>query len=551
VILVGSPNVGKSQLFNRLTGRYVTVSNYPGTTVEVARGRVRAAGGSWELVDTPGIYALNAITAEEQVTFDFLFGHEVRAVVHVVDAKNLERMLPLTLQLAEAGLPLLLALNMADEAADLGFRIDVGKLRDLLGLPVVRTVATRGSGLKRLLRLLPEVRRGAPLTLDYGAPIDGALAELAPLLAPACDGRFSVRALALLLLQSDEAVGARLLRALAPTRAAAAWQAVAAVQRRLPHGAHCHIAIALKRRAAGILATAVRFPPPRESAFRERLSRALMRPLIGVPVLLAVLYFGLYQFVGVLGAGTLVDALSEAFGRWIMPGAERVLRALLPWSAARELFVGEYGIVPLGLRYALAIVMPIVGTFFLAFSLLEDSGYLPRLAMMIDRVFKRIGLNGRAVIPLVLGFGCGTMATMVTRTLESRRERIIATFLLALAVPCSAQMGVIMGLLARHPGGLVAWIVFVAAIFLFSGWLAARVEPRPELAGPDWRLPRRGAERAPVVGQQRPSQRLQGGGGLCGRCHVVRFPALASARGLVSLSAGHVSATAEKRTQTG
>lgn len=178
VILVGSPNVGKSQLFNRLTGRYVTVSNYPGTTVEVARGRLRAAGGTWELVDTPGIYSLNAITAEEQVTCDYLFSRDVRAVMHVVDAKNLERMLPLTLQLAEAGLPLLLVLNMADEAADLGIRIDVGKLRDLLGLPVVRTVATRGSGLKRLLRLLPQARRGAPLKIDYGAPIEGALAEL-------------------------------------------------------------------------------------------------------------------------------------------------------------------------------------------------------------------------------------------------------------------------------------------------------------------------------------------------------------------------------------
>lgn len=270
---------------------------------------------------------------------------------------------------------------------------------------------------------------------------------------------------------------ARLLSVLTPARAATVWQAVAALQRRLDHGAHCYIAVAIRQRASAILAAGVRFPPPRDSTFRERLSRALMRLPIGLPALLAVLYFGLYQFVGVLGAGTLVDALSEAFGRWIMPGTERVLNALLPWATVRELFVGEYGIVPLGLRYALAIVLPIVGTFFLAFSLLEDSGYLPRLAMMIDRVFKRIGLNGRAVIPLVLGFGCGTMATMVTRTLESRRERIITTFLLALAVPCSAQIGVIMGLLARHPGGLLIWGAFVTAIFLLSGWLAARVVP--------------------------------------------------------------------------
>jgi len=143
----------------------------------------------------------------------------------------------------------------------------------------------------------------------------------------------------------------------------------------------------------------------------------------------------------------------------------------------RELVGGEYGILTLGVRYAVAIVLPIVGTYFLAFSAIEDSGYLPRLAMLIDRVFKKIGLNGRAVIPMVLGFGCDTMATIVTRTLETRRERIISTLLLSLAIPCSAQLGVMLALLGPHPELAAVWVLVVLGVFLLVGYLAARLMP--------------------------------------------------------------------------
>ncbi|HXF96501.1 MAG TPA: nucleoside recognition domain-containing protein, partial [Gemmatimonadales bacterium] len=153
------------------------------------------------------------------------------------------------------------------------------------------------------------------------------------------------------------------------------------------------------------------------------------------------------------------------------------LFAGVPWDAVRTLFVGEYGVLTLGLRYAVAIILPIVGTFFLFFSVLEDSGYFPRLALLVDRAFKRLGLSGRAVIPMVLGFACDTMATMVTRTLETRRERVLATLLLALAIPCSAQLGVILALLAGRPLALGAWTGVLLGTFLLVGWLGARVLP--------------------------------------------------------------------------
>lgn len=210
----------------------------------------------------------------------------------------------------------------------------------------------------------------------------------------------------------------------------------------------------------------------------EFLSKLTMNPLTGIPILILVVYFGFYKFVGEFGAGTVVDFLEEnIFGNFINPWVDRFVNSIIPWGWLQDLIANEYGIITLGIRYAVAIVLPIVGAFFLVFSIIEDSGYLPRLAMLVDRVFKKIGLNGRAVIPMVLGFGCDTMATMVSRTLETKRERIIATLLLALAIPCSAQLGVIMALLSGNKGALGIWFAFIMLVFLFIGFLTSKILP--------------------------------------------------------------------------
>lgn len=211
---------------------------------------------------------------------------------------------------------------------------------------------------------------------------------------------------------------------------------------------------------------------------QERLSRIMMNPWTGAPILLFILYYGLYKFVGTFGAGFLVDFLeNKVFGNYINPWATQWVVALIPFKIIQNLLVGEYGIITLGVRYAFAIILPIVTTFFFAFAIVEDSGYLPRLAMLVDQLFKRIGLSGRAVIPLVLGFGCDSMATMVTRTLPTKRERIIATLLLSLAIPCSAQMGVILALLEGTPLGLIVWLGVIILVFLLVGFLAAKIMP--------------------------------------------------------------------------
>ena len=210
----------------------------------------------------------------------------------------------------------------------------------------------------------------------------------------------------------------------------------------------------------------------------ERLSRMCMSPITGIPILIIALWFGLYQFVGVFGGGTLVNLLEkQLFGQYLNPWFTVHVQHWIPWPWLSDLFVGDYGIWTLGITYAVALIFPIVGTFFIAFSVLEDSGYFPRLAMLIDRLFKGIGLNGKAVIPIVLGFGCDTMATIVTRILETPRERILATFLLSLAIPCSAQMGVMTAMLSGHPTAFILWMLIMTGIFLLIGYLTGRLMP--------------------------------------------------------------------------
>ena len=476
ILIVGSPNVGKTLLFNRLTGKYVTVSNYPGTTVEVSRGRSRILGGRYEVIDTPGMYSLSPITEEEQVACRMVLREQVHAVVHVVDTKNIRRMLGLTLQLIEAGRPVILALNMADEARELGIKIDAKQLGEKLGIPVVETVATTGEGLGELALEIGEIAPPSSRPVDYGSELEPAVAEIAALLDN--DTTISSRTRALLLLEGEPSAETELQSRSGVQDVASLLERAAQIRSGLEHPVHYYATVALGKAADVILEGPAKFPAAVPTGFREKLSRLLMHPVTGLPILLLVLYFGLYKFVGDFGAGTVVDFLEgTVFEQYVNPWVERVFTAIIPWQTLQNLFVGEYGIITLGVRYAVALILPIVGTFFIAFSILEDSGYLPRLAMLIDRLFKKIGLNGRAVIPIVLGFGCDTMATMVTRTLETKRERIIASFLLALAIPCSAQLGVILALLAGHPGALLVWAGFVAGIFLLAGVLAARLLP--------------------------------------------------------------------------
>ncbi len=493
VALVGTPNVGKSAMFGNLTGRYAVVSNYPGTTVEVTRGTASINGLSCEIVDTPGMYSLLPITEEERVARSILLAERPSVVIHTVDAKNLERSLPMTLQLLEAGLTVILDLNMMDEAEKLNLKFDLARLKTELGIPVVATVSTTRRGMGELKKLIATAARparaaspverltpaGRPASgewlVDYGPELERAIEAVGNQLR----GKYSIsrRTVALLLLQEDPEI-LELVRQKEGLRAGRIEEILVQAQKQSPEPVNLQIAMRRQEYARRIAGQVIRAGKEGRIALGEWASRITMNPGTGVPILLVVLYYGLYQFVGVFGAGTLVDLLEQrVFSGFLNPVFEKAVAYLLPWPVWRELFAGEYGILTLGVRYAIAIVFPIVGTFFLFFSVLEDSGYFPRLAMLVDRLFKKLGLNGRAAIPLVLGLGCGTMATMSTRILETRRERIIATFLLALSIPCSAQLGLIFAMLSGHPAGLLIWGLVVGAVFIAAGQLSARLTP--------------------------------------------------------------------------
>ncbi len=404
VVLVGNPNVGKSVLFGRLTGRYATVSNYPGTTVGITRGRALVGAEVFDLIDSPGVNVLDgALSEDEQVTRRLLEGGEADLVVQVADARNLRRALMLTAQLASFGLPMVLVLNMTDESRRHGVDVDAAALSEELGVPVVEAVATEGVG-------MAELRETLPLAATVRVPAT-ALAD------------------------------------------AARW-------------AH-EVAARLRR-----------MRPSSIGRVQAWLGQALRRPLTGLPVLALVLYL-VYLAVGVFGAQTMVGLIEEGlFGGLVNPAATALVSRFVPFALVRDFLVGEYGLITMGLTYAVAIVLPVVATFFLVFSWLEDSGYIPRLAIFSDRIFRMMGLNGKAVLPMVLGLGCDTMATMTTRILGTPKERVIAVLLLALGVPCSAQLATILGILGGISFAALATLFLVVLGQMFVvGFLASRVLP--------------------------------------------------------------------------
>src|SRR3989339_1094359 len=287
--------------------------------------------------------------------------------------------------------------------------------------------------------------------------------------------KITKRSLALLLFQEDEEI-LKLVKEREGERFPEIERLIQEAKSHYPQPLNYIISLRRQEEASAISSRVMIFQKNPLITFRERLSRIMMNPLTGAPILLFVLYYGLYQFVGVWGAGTLVDFLEDhIFITHINPWVTNLVNSTIPFKLIQDLLVGEYGVITLGVRYAFAIILPIVATFFFAFAIVEDTGYLPRLAMLVDQLFKRIGLSGRAVIPMVLGFGCDTMATMVTRTLPTKRERVISTLLLALAVPCSAQLGVILALLEGRPKVMLIWAIVVVLVFLAVGFLSSKL----------------------------------------------------------------------------
>jgi len=426
ILLMGNPNVGKSVVFSRLTGIHVIASNYPGTTVSHTRGFMKLGEETVEVIDVPGTYTLEPTTDAEEIASQMLNTGDL--VINVVDATNLERNLYLTLQLLERNVPVVVALNIWDETVHRGIHIDLDKLRELLGVPVIPTVAVSGQGIKELVENIPKAV--SPDT-------------------PACS--------------RDER-----------------WVAIGSIIDQVQRVTHRH------------------------HTWLERLGDASVKTLTGGIIALAVLAsaFLVVRFIGESLIGYVLEPLFDNLWAPVilrlsdLLGSTGFLHDILIGKiiGGEVNFVESFGLLTTGLFVPFAMVLPYIISFYLVLGLLEDVGYLPRLAVLMDTIMHRLGLHGYAIIPCMLGLGCNVPAILATRILESKRERFIAATLISIAIPCAALQAMILGLVGHHGGQYVA-IVYgtLFIVWVILGFILNRVvrgfSPELLIEIPPYRLP--------------------------------------------------------------
>lgn len=467
IAFIGNPSVGKSVFFSRLTGVGVEVSNYPGTTVALKRGIVKARGKTIEVVDLPGIYSLGVTNEDEKVTKRYLIEDQPDIIINVLDASRLERNLYLTLQLLELDIPMVLALNQVDMAANLGVLIDADGLSEMLGLPVVPTVATWGVGLDEvmLVALAEQGKVQKHHRVRYSHWIRQALSNL--------DYSFpdsSLSAKTAALLNDVEFVELCCM----PPEANALLSSARRLRQNLEmeHGISVPDTVArdLYGEAGYIVDSVIsRFEP--KKSLRERIDAILTSPNFGILVLISAL---LLTFLLVFRVGGFLETwiVNEVFEpHVILPvetaisGMPLILRNLILYSLR-------------GVEAGFAIAIPYIAVFYAILSIFEDSGYLTRAAFLLDNLTHKLGLHGRAVIPLVLGFGCNVPAIMAVHALGTRREKRIASLLIAL-IPCSARTVIILGLVGTFVGFWPAVSIYVLELIIIAsmGWILGKTLP--------------------------------------------------------------------------
>lgn len=460
LVLVGQPNCGKSTIFNAVAGYKAATANFPGTSVAYTTSRVLVQGRDVEVVDLPGTYSLTSQDEAERQSLRYLTEEDAEAsvLVNVVDASRLGRALELTLQLVELGRPLVVALNMADEAQRKGIDVDPEALVRELGVPVVVTIARRGVGLTELFAAaLDAADRGSlPPSPRYDREVEDATAAVEELLLRMPIGCEPRRLTALKLLERDPRVHAQLGGGASVALVPQVEAAVAGLERvhgwpgeQVISGARHALAHRIEDRVARVQRA--------RTARREKVDLVLMHPVLGIPVLLGIM--GVFFWI-VFGIGKhLEDPLVALFDGFAATLAQQVPPDTVPGAILKGLLLGISG--------GVAIVLPYLLPFLVGLAALEDSGYLPRMAYLLDGVMHRLGLHGKSIVPLMLGYGCSVPAVMATRILENPRDRRI-TAALAVLVPCSARTTVILGLVGAILGIVPALTIYVVNLVVIG-----------------------------------------------------------------------------------
>ena len=399
IVLMGNPNVGKSVVFSRLTGAQVISSNYPGTTVDFSKGKMRLDGRSIEIIDAPGTYSLEPSNKSEKVALELL--KDADLVINVIDSTNLERNLYLTLELLEQKIPMIIALNMWDETKHIGINIDVRKLKQLLDAQIVPIVALTGEGIKELVSKIKKAKTS---------------------------------------------------RTIEKTNDEGKWIEIGKIIKETEKIEHRHHSI------------------------KDRISDLTIKPLTGLPIAIGII-FTAFWFVRLIGENLINLVFDPIFQNLYRPiitdfgnflGQGDIYRFLISQDFGQINFLESLGMLTTGLYVPIAMVLPYIIAFYFVLSLLEDTGYLPRLATLLDNIFHKLGMHGYGIIPVFLGLGCNVPGMLSIRSLETRKQRMIAATLLSIAVPCMAQTSLIFSMFSdeKIQGSLqYAPIIYILMVF--------------------------------------------------------------------------------------
>ncbi|MBC8414641.1 ferrous iron transport protein B, partial [bacterium] len=493
IAIVGTPNAGKSLIFNKLTSSYSIVANYHKTTIAVERNRASIDGNATEVIDTPGISSLHIFSEEERVTRDILLQENPEIVLFCGDATRLKSSLVLLNQIHELGIPAVFCLNMSDEAVSKGVVIDTRELYSEILAPVVETAAIHGTGIQELRTAMKRVHdEGARMMSQpyhtYPSIIENALESMLVLFPE--DDQPSKGTL-LLYLTKEEGISEML-------ELKYGYEIISSTRDILNKLYMKNSAEQLRQiifrareswadRVAEKVTTRAKFTV---TGITQKIAWASRHPIIGWPILALVMWATFY------GVGTIATGIADALDGWFFaPATDAITAMLAGYPVVSDFIVGEYGILTMGVFNAIGTVVPILIVFFTITSFLEDLGYLPNLSILLNRMFSVFGLTGKSVLPMVLGFGCNTMATLTSRTLETRKERLVASFLIALGIPCAVQLGVLLAIMATAPFSvLVITLLAVGGTQILSGIALNKLVPTEETADfimelPNFRFP--------------------------------------------------------------
>ena len=476
IAIVGNMNVGKSSLFSRLCGTETASMNFPGTTVSIAAGKIKPLDAT--VYDTPGIYSIFSANEDEVVSRDILLPQKsfssISTILLVADAKNMKRSLAIALQYTEYGLPMLIDINMIDEAAARGIEIDFGKVSDMLGIDVCSSIAREGIGVRKVLTYLKSPRIPQKL-VNYPDWVNN-FVDIVEKICKVQD--IPPRVIALLLLAGDKSIERYLTDKLGPDILQELKDLAADYRKEDAETFRALVVNLYNKKAEQIVKEIQAIEPPRKNPYLVTFGDLCTKLHTGIPIALIVLILT-YLFIGSFGASFLVDTLNSViFKGYLLPWTAKMI-APIPSQFLRDMIIDpDFGILPTGVFLALGLVMPVLFCFYLVFGVLESSGYLPRLSILLDKIFRKMGLNGKGVIPLVMGFSCVTMAILTTRLLDTKKERNIATFLLLLGMPCAPLIAVMLVILETMPFSATLTIFGIIIIQTFiAGFIANKILP--------------------------------------------------------------------------